>query len=639
MPGGVFQMHWQSRNEMHFLYISKGVMRMTGLAMADFTDVPPRALSAVCPDDLPDLLERVYAVALNPDEVIDHRFRIYDPQGGDWLWLEVKARCRPAEGGGMLFNGSFTDVTENQRLKNAVAESERLLKAAFSGSTDGVWEWCCDSDRLYYSPRLFEMLGYADQAMPYHIDTFLKLCHPDDAGVTQAMLRAATQSKRDGPFHAEYRMRAADGSWRWIMGRGAVTQRDPNGRVLRFTGTNTDIQAQKELEARLSEARATAQQASQAKGEFLANMSHEIRTPMNAVVGLTALLSGTPLNARQQSYLQKLRGASESLMSLINNVLDLSKIEAGKLQIENMPFELGEVMERQQALLTEQAATKGLLLSFPTSLPETGQLLGDPVRLGQILLNLVGNAIKFTERGHVTVQVTQLACTVDRVTLRFTVIDTGIGIPPEVAKNLFNPFTQAAPSTTRRFGGTGLGLSICQQLVALMNGEMGLESTPTQGSRFWFTADFGLASTSESPAVKLRSHDSNEVLEGLRVLVAEDNDINMEIITELLQQVGVRVQGAGNGRDAVDACMANRPDVVLMDMQMPEMDGLSATTALRKHPGLADLPIIALTANAMTEDRERCLAAGMNDYLSKPIDLDELYALLRRWRPREEPLP
>lgn len=354
---------------------------------------------------------------------------------------------------------------------------------------------------------------------------------------------------------------------------------------------------------------------------------------MNAVIGLAQLLADTPLSAQQQGYLDKLQGASQTLLALLNDVLDLSKIEAGKLRVEHAPFSLAAVLDRLCLLAGPQSDSKGLSLLREIGEDIPDALLGDALRLGQVLLNLVGNAVKFTEQGSITLRLTRLMSPDNEAHLRFTVQDTGIGIEPARLGELFQPFEQADSSISRRYGGTGLGLAICRQLVALMGGEMGVASVPGTGSTFWFTARFGLADA-VGEALPPPADSDPSPLQGLRVLVAEDNDINLEILTELLHRVGVEVRAARDGGEAVQICAGGWPQLVLMDMQMPDIDGLAATALLRTDDRFAALPIIALTANAMSEDRDRCLAAGMNDHLGKPIDVDALYAMLNRWRPR-----
>ncbi len=634
MPGTVYQMLWQGPGQFRFFYISEGIVRLTGVKAETFIKQPDQALLMVYHEDLAGLIAAIDAAALLPGQPIDHSFRVSNPQTGKLHWIQSQSRGVELPEGGVLFNGSFTDITARKQLENAVAENERLLKAAMAASQDGIWEWNLITDDVYFSDNWFRQLGYAPGQMPMRLDTFTQLLHPDDAQAAFTAVATTVEYVRDIGYSAEFRLRRSDGRWQWMLGRGNVSERAPDGRALRLTGTNVDIDDRKLLEESLAVATRTAQEASKAKGDFLANMSHEIRTPMNAVIGLAHLLAGTPLDAVQSDYLNKLRGASHTLLALINDVLDLSKIEAGKLLIEHAPFNLLTALDQLQLLVGSQAAAKGLSVraECEPGMPEL--LLGDALRLGQVLLNLTGNAVKFTEQGSVTVQVTRLASASEEAHLRFAVCDTGIGIDASRVAALFQPFEQADASTSRRYGGTGLGLAICRQLVSLMGGTMGVESTLGVGSTFWFTARFGLADASTwKPAIPVEVRDTTP-LRGLRVLVAEDNDINLEILTELLSRVGVEVQAARDGGEAVQACAKGWPQLVLMDMQMPDIDGLAATVMLRQDARFAALPIIALTANAMSEDRDRCLAAGMNDHLPKPIDVDDLYAMLEYWRPK-----
>lgn len=634
MPGVVCQILWQGPGQFRIFYISEGIVRLTGVQPEIFIKDALKALQVVYHEDLPGLISGIDAAALLPGQPVDHTFRVHNPQTGKLHWIQTQMRGVELTEGGVLFNGSFIDITARKRLENIVAENERLLKAAMAASLDGVWEWSLSTDDVYYSDNWFRQLGYAPGEFPMRLETFTQLLHPDDAQATFTAVAVTVESPRDTGYTAEFRLRRRDGSWQWTLGRGNVSERAADGRALRLTGTNVDIDERKRLEESLAIATRTAQEASKAKGDFLTNMSHEIRTPMNAVIGLANLLGDTPLNAVQSDYLSKLRGASHTLLALINDVLDLSKIEAGKLTIEHAPFKLATTFDHLWTLVSPQATAKGLTLKHEaeTDIPEF--LLGDALRLGQVLLNLTGNAVKFTERGSVTVQVNRLASASDEVHLRFAVRDTGIGIDPARAAALFQPFEQADASTSRRYGGSGLGLAICRQLVSLMGGEMGVQSVPEAGSTFWFTARFGVAEASAWLPVAPALVVDTTPLAGLRVLVAEDNDINLEILTELLRRVGVEVQAARDGGEAVQICSSGWPQLVLMDMQMPDIDGLAATIMLRQDARFAALPIIALTANAMSEDRDRCLAAGMNDHLPKPIDVDDLYAMLEYWRPK-----
>jgi PAS domain S-box-containing protein len=562
-----------------------------------------RMVQAIGPDGeigleaLLDALEADYVAADLSNDVGDHL-----------------ARRTSAEGMG---RAASAEVQRQARLAQARMDLvlERASEAVVSCDEAGIV--------IAYNQAAERLYGYpAEEIIGEHAS---QLVH-GDWPAARAKIRQDLAERPDAartPNLMELKGQRRDGTVFDVQ--IALSRVDVDG-VVTFTGFHRDVSEAKAEQARLVEARHTAEAANRAKTEFLAAMSHEIRTPLNGVLGMAAALETTQLSELQRKMLGVINESGQSLMTLLTDILDLSKIEAGHMEFEQMPFDLAASLQAVAGLFEQTARSKNLAFRVSADGSARGVYLGDPTRLRQVLQNLISNAMKFTKAGSVTVSASAEAMAGGRRAVRFEVVDTGVGVSEEAQGRLFSKFMQADRSTSRKFGGTGLGLAICRELVSAMGGEIGVRSEEGRGACFWFTLPLMLAAEVEPEA--------DDVVEDvqdrpLRILAAEDNATNQFVLRAILGQKGLEATFVENGRLAVEAVQAQDYDLVLMDLHMPEMDGLSATQAIRALGGLkADVPVVAVTAEAMPEQVRRCMAAGMDGHVAKPIRPDVLYAVI-----------
>ncbi len=582
---------------------------------------------------------------------------------GDTCWLSVNVEpLRDEHGPGSMLVASLTDITYRKRSEDALRQGEQRLQEIIQMMPIGLFIKDRDSRMLLMNRACEQQFGY----------TFDEL-NNGDYSVFHAPEEAAAFRARDlQAFAGRSLIDFEETIWNPALGQSRQLRTfkkpvyDAHGAPAYLIGMAIDISDSKANEralrelnehleervaqrtAQLDEARQQAEEASAAKGQFLAKMSHEIRTPMNGVIGMAYLALKTELAPRQRDYLEKIRFAGEHLLRIIDDILDISKIEAGKLEIEDVDFSLDHVIQTLTTVVAPKAASRGLRLSFEIDPALAPVLRGDPLRLGQVLINYVNNAIKFSEHGSIEVSVRQLLADDIACLLRFEVRDHGIGLSEAEQGKLFQAFQQADSAITREYGGTGLGLAICKQLAQLMGGEVGVQSAPGAGATFWFTARLGVSprglpevinEVNAAAAALLDSARSTAAMQALkdaRILLVEDNSFNQQIALEMLEEAGSSVCLANNGAEALDLLHQAAFDCVLMDVQMPLMDGLEATRRIRADPALAAIRVLAMTATATKDDRERCLQAGMDDFIAKPIQPALMYQKIASWLPERE---
>ena len=629
LPGFLYQHRLFADGTSCLPYASEGIRQVYRVTPEQVREDASVMFKAIHPEDYARVVESIGESARTL-KTWRSEFRVLF-EDGSCEWLEGISSPEKLPDDSILWHGFFANVSDRVKAQQAIRQNEQRLSVALETSNIGLWDWNMAGGTACYTDCYYTMLGYMPGELPNRADSWRNLIHPEDAEATTQKLNDHIEGK-ESQLRVEARLRQKDGTYRWILIAGRAVEHDLRGNVLRMIGVHIDIETQKRDHAELERARAESDVANRAKSEFLANMSHEIRTPLASILGYCDVLREAKSPEEINAGVEVLERNSTHLLGLINDILDISKIEAQKMTIESMSVEVRTMV--QEALAVVDARTKAahleLRVEFEPDVPVRMQT--DPTRMQQVLINLVGNAIKFTPRGCVTVRV-KAPTSNEPDHLTFHVIDTGIGMNADELARLYKPFVQADKSVTRRFGGTGLGLAISHQIVTMLGGRIEVQSTPGKGTTFSVTIGSGRRSSNVSRTTRPAEPVLTTIAQASvrKVLLVDDAPDIRALMTYVLKRYGITPVVAENGLQAIafrDQALANGEDfeLILMDMQMPVMDGYSAATALRKQ-GFAGR-IIATTASAMSDDNKKCFEAGCDGFLSKPIDRELFRRLL-----------
>ncbi len=588
--------------------------------------------SRVHPDDLEMVTALLQQHMEGKTAVYESEIRLRHKQGHYISFIDRgKITHRDKNGTPLRMTGIVFNISELKEAQQKLAESESRWNAALEGSEFGVWEWDLEHNSIYFSPKLKELYGYKDDELHPTPEFWISTCHPDDFEISRSALQEHLDNKTPN-FISDRRVLHRDGHYRWFQSRGQVIRRDTNGKPLRVIGSVIDITERKKLEEELIKAKNAAEANVKTKRRFLANISHEIRTPMHAIMGIAEQLKQTPLNEKQDYYLAVINESSRALLDLINDVLDISKIEEGKIKIDQVPFNLREIVQHVHQLFLESTDRKGLNYTLEFDERLNHYFSGDPSRIRQVLMNILSNAVKFTESGSVSLCCRLLSRTGNLHIMSFECTDTGIGMNEDMKKRLFQDFSQEDDSFERKYGGSGLGLAITHELVQLMGGTIRILSEKNKGTTVNIVLSLPVSADQTVPVNEPMPANDAEPLSHLRVLVAEDNSFNRLLIQIMLTNNDIQFDMADNGLQAVEMASRGNYDLILMDIQMPEMNGVDATKRIRQFRG-PDTPIIAITANAVLEELDSYMKEGLTDYLTKPFDEKRLIQKIREHLP------